>query len=142
MLPDHGIGARRVHDAELAQQLGGMGALEQIRLQRPLGDLGAVAQQVDAVGGGGDPLGKHALAEQGIDETRLAGVELAGDHQQEQPGELLGRLLEPLEVGRLHVLSESLQGAREAPQQLLLPGPQILLAVRQERSPPEQPPYH
>ena len=30
----------------------------------------------------------------------------------------------------------------EAPQQLLLPGPQVLLAVREERSPPEQPPDH
>src|SRR3546814_4649336 len=58
------------------------------------------------------------LAEEGVDEAGLAGVELAGDHQQEQPRELLGRLAETLEIGGLNVGAEGLEGAREAPQQI------------------------
>ena len=109
---------------------------------RVLGHLGAVAEEVDAVGGGRDALGEHPLAEERVDEAGLAGIELAGDHQQEEPRELIGRLAEALEIGGLNVRAEGLQGAREAPQQLLFPGPQVLLAVREERSPPEQPPDH
>ena len=47
---------------ELAEQLGGIGPLEQERLEELLGDLGPVAQEVDPVGGGGDAFGEHPLA--------------------------------------------------------------------------------
>src|SRR4029077_1041396 len=41
--------------------------------------------------GGGDPLFEDLAPQQGVDEGALAGVELAGDDEQEQLVELLGR---------------------------------------------------
>jgi hypothetical protein len=49
-----------------------MGALEEERLDRVLGHFGAVAEEVDAIGGRGDALGEHALPEQGVDEAGFA----------------------------------------------------------------------
>ena len=117
--PDDRVGPGRVHDVDLAQQLGRMGALQQVGLEELLGDLGPVAEEVDPVGGGGDPFREHALAEQGVDEARFAGVELAGHDQEEETGELLARLAEAAEVVGLRRRRRSgrapRRGARAAP---------------------------
>jgi hypothetical protein len=51
----------------------------------------AVDDQRDPVGGRGDALAHDRGAQQGVDQRRLAGVELADDHQQEQPLEVVER---------------------------------------------------
>ena len=100
----------------------GIGALEQERLEVLLGDLGPVAEQVDPVGGGRDPFGQHALAEQRVDEARLAGVELAGHDEEEESRELVARLAEAAEVVGLDVGAEARERGGEAVEQLLLAG--------------------
>jgi len=75
-------------------------------------ELGAVADQVDAGGGRGDPLLQEPAAQEGVDEGALAGVELAGDDEQEELVELARRALE----GRL-VLGRGVE-AGERPAQL------------------------
>ena len=128
----------RVHDRDLAEQLGGIGALQQERLEVLLGDLGAVAEEVDPVGGGRDPFGKHALAEQRVDEARLAGVELAGHDEQEESRELVARLAEAAEIVGLDVAAEARERRREALEQLLLAAPEVLLPLRQDRAAAQQ----
>ncbi len=103
-----------------------------------LGDLGPVAEEVDPVGGGGDPFGEHALPEQGVDEARLAGVELAGHDEEEEPGELVPRLAEAAEVVGLDVAAEARERRREALEQLLLAAPEILFPLRQDRAAAQQ----
>ncbi len=68
------------------------------RLEGFAGDLGAVLDEVDAGGGRGDPLFEDLAAEQGVDEGALAGVELAGDDEEEELVELPGGPLEGLLV--------------------------------------------
>ena len=52
----------------------------------------AVAEQVDDRGGRGDAFRHDLGADQGVDEGGLAGVELADDDQQEERGQVLGRV--------------------------------------------------
>ncbi len=140
--PDDRVGPRRVHDVDLAEQLRGVGALEQEALELLLRHRGAVAQEVDPVGGRGDAFGEHALAEQRVDEAGLAGVELAGDHQQEEPAELLAGLPEPLQVVGRHVGAEALQRGGQTIEQLAFPGAELLLPLGQDGSAAEQPADH
>ena len=84
------------------------------------------------------PFGEHALPEQGVDEARFAGVELAGHDEQEEPGELVPRLAEAAEVVGLDVAAEARERRREALEQLLLPAPEILLPLRQDRAAAQQ----
>jgi hypothetical protein len=58
VLADDGVGPRRVDDVEVAQDLGGVAPLQEVRLHHLLARLVAVAHEVDAVGGGGDALGR------------------------------------------------------------------------------------
>ena len=53
-----------------------------------------MVQDADLGRGGGHALGQKALAQHGVDERRLAAVELADDDQQEELVELLERALE------------------------------------------------
>ena len=78
-----GVRAGRVHDREHLEQRVGVVVLDD-GIGPPLGRLGAVAQERDGVGRGRDALRERLLAEQGIDERRLAGVELAQHDDQEE----------------------------------------------------------
>jgi hypothetical protein len=78
---DDGIRSRRVDQGDLTQQVRRVGPFEDEGLEQLLAWLLAVAQQVDPVGGGCHAFGQHPLAQQGVDEGGLAGVELAGDDQ-------------------------------------------------------------
>ena len=130
--PNDRVGARRVHDVELAEDLGRVGALQQVRLPELLRHLGAVAENVDPVGGGRDALGQDPLAEQGVDEAGLAGVELAGDHQKKETGELLPGLLKSAQVVGGDVGAEALEGGGQALEQLLLADANLLLPLGQD----------
>ena len=76
----------------------GIGPLDDAVRQHLLGLVRAVAEQVDHGGGRRDPLRHHLGADQGVDEGRFAGVELADDHQEEERRELLDRLAEGILV--------------------------------------------
>ena len=80
MPADDRVGPRGVHDVDLAENIGWVGALQQVRCAEQLRHLGAVPENVDPVGGGSDALGQDPLAQQGIDKAGFAGVELARDH--------------------------------------------------------------
>ena len=129
---DDRVGARRIHDAELAEDLGGVSALEQVRLPEVLGYLGTVAENVDAVGSRSDAFGEDPLAEQGVDEAGLARVELAGDNQQKKTGELPPGLLKTPEILPGYVGTEALEGGGQALEQLLLPSANLLLPLGQD----------
>ena len=88
------------------------------------------------------PSGQHALAEQGVDEARLARVELAGHDEQKQAGELIARLAEAAEVVRVHVAAEPPERAGEPVEQLLLAGAEVLLALREDGAASQQSPDH
>ena len=62
---DDRVGARGVHDVDLAEHLGGMGTLQQVGLAELFGHLGPMAENVDAVGGRGDAFGQYPLARAG-----------------------------------------------------------------------------
>ena len=79
------------------------------------------------------PSGSTRSPEQRVDEARLAGVELAGHDEEEEPGELVARLAEAAEVVGVDVAAEASERGGEALEQLLLPGPEVLLALRQDR---------
>ncbi len=101
VLAHDGVRAGRVHDGDLAKQLHRRGLHPHAILARPaLGRL-AVAQQVDLVGRRRHALRLERLAEQGVDESRLAGVELAGDDQQEQLVQLANRIDQSGAAGRV-----------------------------------------
>jgi hypothetical protein len=99
-----------------------------------------VAEQVDPIGGGGDTLGQHTLAEERVDEAGLARVELAGDDEEEEAGELVPRGLEAAEVVGIDVATEPPERRGQAVQQLLLACPEVLLALRENRPASQQSP--
>ncbi len=119
-----------------------MGTLQQVSLQQVLGDLGTVAENVDAVGRRRDAFGQHPLPEQGVDETRFSGVELSGDHQQEQPVQLFSCLLKTAQVLRGDIRSEPLEGGRQTLQELLLADANFLLALGEDSPTGQQLPDH
>jgi hypothetical protein len=70
-------------------------------------------------------------------------VELARDHQEEEGGERLARLVEVAQVVRVHVRAEAPQRRRQPVQQLALPGAQLQLALPQQPvAPPQQSQRH
>ena len=91
---------------------------------------GAVLEQADAGGGGGDPFLEHAQPEERVDERALARVELAHDHEQEQLVELAERALEGVLVFRLHV--EPGEHRAQVRQRLALFGEQGPLALGED----------
>jgi hypothetical protein len=128
---DDGVGARRVDDADLPKHIGGMSALEQIRLPELIGDLGGVTEYIDPIGGRGHAFGQHPLTEKRVNEARLSRVELPGNHQQKQPAQLLPRLIEAAKVVGGDIGPKALQCGSEPLQQLLFPGTQLLFALRE-----------
>ena len=82
-------------------------AFEERGLAQLLVGLVAVAQEGDAVGGGRHALGHHGVAEQGVNEARLAGVELAGHHEQEQLVEVGERVAQGARVAGGNVGAEA-----------------------------------
>jgi hypothetical protein len=129
---DDRVGSRGVHDVDLAENVGWMGTFQQVCRAEQLRHRGAVAQNVDPVGGGRDALGQDPLAEQGVDEAGFAGVELACDHQEEEPGELLAGLLESAKVVVGNVGAEAFEGGGQALEQLLFPRANLLLPLGQD----------
>ena len=53
-----------------------------------------MAQEVDDGRGREDPLRHHRRAGEGVDEGRLAGIELADDDEEEERGQTLGGVLD------------------------------------------------
>jgi hypothetical protein len=138
VLADDCVGPRRVHDVEVAEDFGGVAPLQEVRLEELLAGLVAVAHQVDAVGGGGDPLGEDLFAEEGVDERALPGVELAGDDEEEEAGEGFAGLLEVAEVVGVDVGPEAFQRRRQPFEELALACAQLRLALAQNALPPPQ----
>ena len=120
-----GVGARGVDDVDVLEQLEGGGDDVERRLDRRPGDRGAVLDDVDVGGGGGDPLLEDLAPQQSVDEGALAGVELAGDHEEEELVELERRPLE----GRLVLARrvEPHQGLLEVAEQPPVLGQQLVL---------------
>ncbi len=84
MFAHDGVRAGRINNGDLAEQFHRRGLYPHPILARAaLGRL-AVAQQVNLVGRRRHALRLERLAEQGVNEGRLAGVELTGDDQQKQ----------------------------------------------------------
>ncbi len=106
-----GVGARGIDDVDVLEQLDRGGDDVERRLQGRAGDRGAVFDDVDVGGGGGDPLLQDLAPQQRVDEGALAGVELAGDDEQEELVELQRRPLE----GRL-VLRRGVEARQRLPQ--------------------------
>ncbi len=103
-----------------------------------LGDLRSVADQVDPVGGGRDPLRQHALAEEGVDEAGLARIEFAGHDEEKEAGELVAGLAEAAQIVGVDVAAEPPERGGEPLEQLLLAGPQVLLPLREDRAASQQ----
>jgi hypothetical protein len=81
---DDRVRAWRVHDIDVTQPLDGVGEHRKVSLCLGFAGMFAVPEQMDLGSGGCHPLDKGAAAQQGVDECRLTGVELAHDHEQEQ----------------------------------------------------------
>jgi hypothetical protein len=93
-----GVGARGIDDVDVLEQLDRGGDDVERVFDRRAGDRAAVLDDVDVGGGGGDPLLEDLAPQEGVDEGALAGVELAGDHEEEELVELERRTLESLLV--------------------------------------------
>ena len=95
---DHRVGAGCIHDIDLPQPFDGCGDHLHVGLDQRTADLIAMAQEVNANGRRRGAFLKQLLPEQRVDERRLAGVELAHDHQQKELVELPARLIQPRRV--------------------------------------------
>ena len=83
VLADDGVGARRIDHGQLAEQIDRRG-LNPDAVFAGEAVLGlAIAQQVNLVGGRRHAFRLELAAQQGVDEGRFTGVELAGNDQQE-----------------------------------------------------------
>ena len=121
--PNDRVGARRVHDVDLAKDLGRMGALQAGTPRAAVRYLGSVPQNVDAVGGRSHAFGQYPLPSRALMKLDFPGVELARNHQKKEAAELFPGLLESAQVFGGHVRPEPLQRSRQPLQQLLLPRP-------------------
>ncbi len=93
---EHCIRAWRVDDVDVAQPLRRIRQCEYFSLILALARLFTIFQQLNLGGGGRGAFTEKALTEQGINDGRLAGVELAYDDQQKQSVELLeGAIKDP-----------------------------------------------
>ena len=119
-----------------------MSALEHELLHHPLRSLLAVVQEVDAVGGRRHSFGQHPLADQDVDHARLAGVELAGHHQQEKALERPLRLRHVATVVLAGVAAQAVEHPRGALQQRPLADAQLGLAAREHPPALDQPADH
>ncbi len=91
VLADHGVGAGRVDDVDVAEQVGRSGDHLQAVLADLLGDRVAVLQHVNRRRRRRHAFLQDRLADERVDERALAGVELADDDQQEELVELADR---------------------------------------------------
>ena len=88
------------------------------------------------------PFRQHPLAEEGVDEARLARVELSRHDEQEEAGELIAGVAEAAEVVGIDIAAEAAQRGGQTLEQLLLARPEVLLALREDRAPSQQSPDH
>ena len=86
---DHRVRSRRVDERERPQALGRVRDARELRRELFEGRFGAVHHERDPVGGRGHPFAHDWRAQQCVHQRRLAGVELADDHEQEEPFEVL-----------------------------------------------------
>ncbi len=114
---DHRVGARRVHDVDVAQPLRRVGHDHHLALTRGLAGLLAVLDEMDGRRGGGDAFDQETPAQQRVDERGFAGVELAHDDQQKQ----LVQLQQPAIQHRQIVGGGFQDGQRQAKAQQLAP---------------------
>ena len=102
------VRARRVHDRQRPQGVGGSGRLlDAVGARRP-GHFAPVPEDPHPRGGRRHPLFEDAGAEERVDERALARVELPHHHEQEGEGELLARVGEGLARGLVD--AEALEG--------------------------------
>ena len=90
------VRARRVHDREHAESVGGSGRLLDAIGACGSGHFASVAEDPDARGGGRHSLFEDARADERVDERALARVPLPHHHEQEGQRELLARVGERL----------------------------------------------
>ena len=92
MLADDRVGARRVDDVDVLEEVDGRGDNADAGAQHFGRRRRAVADEVNLRRRRGDALVEDLAAEQRVDERALAGVELADDDEEEQLVELPDRL--------------------------------------------------
>lgn len=100
MLPQDGVRPGRVDDAHFPQEIGRSAQQAHILLDELGGARRPVRQDVDPIGRRRRPLRQERLAEQRVDQRRLAAVELADDDQQEELVELLQGPAQVFDIGR------------------------------------------
>src|SRR5690606_23874713 len=91
MTLDDGVRARRVYERDVSEQGGRVCPVDDAGALLPLRGLLAVRDDRDAVSGGRDAFRHHVLPQQGVEEARLAGVELARYDDHEQTAEVVQR---------------------------------------------------
>ena len=84
VLADDGIRAGRINNVQFLQERQGIGEDGETFVHHLFGGLFAPLDQRDARGGGSGAFSQDLLAEQGVDQGALAGVELTGDDDQEE----------------------------------------------------------
>ena len=131
VLADDGVGAGRVDDVDLAQEVDGGADHVEVRAALVPRGLGPELQHVHLRGRRRHAFLQHARAEQGVDERALARVELADDDDEEELVELLDRPRERGDaVGRCVEPAERVAQRRQGPP---LVGEQRLFDVRENR---------
>ncbi len=85
---DDRVCAGRVDESDVGEEWRGMRPVDDSRTLLTLGGPLAVGDDCDPVGRGRDAFRHHVLAEQGVEQAGLAGVELAGHDDHEQPVEV------------------------------------------------------
>ena len=107
---DDRVGARGIHQVDIPQPVGWIGEDHDVPFPS-LVRLISVAQHLNLSGRGGDTFGQHPLAQQGVDEGGLAGVEFSNHHQQEELLKLTQGLLQ-----QRHIRGRGIQPHQREPQ--------------------------
>ncbi len=135
MLAQNRIGAGRIDDGDLAQECRRVVVDDDALTGRLLRPGLAVVQQMDPAGRRRNTLRHDRLADQRVDECRLAGVELTNDDQQEECLDLILRLLDqPQILIDILDLREVARQRLSLHQQVLDPLAKLLLAASQDAS--------
>ncbi len=132
VLPNDGVGAGGVDNSDLFQERRWPGPLDHAIGQHRFRGFFPVAQEIDHRGRRNRPLRHDRVPDQGVDERRLPGIELADNDQQEKLVQRPGGLREFVAVvlgGR-----KGIQRGDQALQDSGLCGEEVLLLAGKDRS--------
>ncbi len=115
VLANDGVGAGRIDNADVREELHRKRVNHLIRVERGSFLGRPVTKDVDLSRGGGDPLFQERLPEEGVDESALSGVEFPHDDEEKEFVELLDGSTQrlPVFIGRAELKHDGSQIVQE-----------------------------